>query len=341
MKDFLDEDEEALEFEEHLQSEVAGTAVEDVMRQHWPVFTICQSLIVLLLWFITALNDRGWGSLLSAVGGLELVFPGYTTLVVHEDCNDLRGEVWRWWTYQFTHSKFSHVATNVFLLIVTGIPLEGFEGTRKMILLFSVGVLGAAVSLGVSDPHAGSSVFDEGSSTVGLVGMSGGCYGLLGVHMGNLVMNFMQMRYRWPMLIGLLLLIALDILLVQLDGAGGAIAHSAHLGGYLAGLLMDICIGRNLVWTRKERLLRIVCFLVAVGLTAFCVAWWAQWPPRSVHDSVAWCMARQVNNVTVFGDREFHCIRCQDQACIDKWAQQRYINRVDHNICSDQGLWDE
>jgi len=42
-----------------------------------------------------------------------------------------------------------------------------------------------------------------------------------------------------------------------------------------------------------------------------------------------WCWHRQVQNFTLFGDYFPHCVRCnKDQACIDKWSQQRFIETV-------------
>jgi len=344
VRDLLDDDDDPRDSVEPLgfQSEVSGTAVEDVMWFHWPIFTVLQSLLVLLLWVIFAFKDSSsWETALYAVGGLESIFPGYTALVIHSDCRDRRGEVWRWWTYQFTHAQLSHVSTNVFLALVVGIPLEGFQGTARMILKFTVGVFAAAAGHAVSNPHAGSSsVIEDGGPTVGLVGMSGGCYALLGVHMGNLLMNWKEMRYRWFVLFGLLLLIVLDVLQVQLSAGGGAIAHSAHFGGYVSGLLMGICVGRNLVLSRTECAVRIMASFVGFVLVLFCLIWFAQWPPRSIWDTVPWCMARQVNNQTFFGDGLFHCIRCQDKACEDKWLQQRFVKPVDYNMCRDLDIWD-
>mmetsp|Transcript_87451 Transcript_87451/g.265326 ORF Transcript_87451/g.265326 Transcript_87451/m.265326 type:complete len:370 (-) Transcript_87451:72-1181(-) len=334
--------------EAQMQSQVEGVAVEEAVRQSasWPIFVLVQATITLTLWTVFAFQNQRWGTITRAVGGLESFFPGYTTMILHKDCVDHRMEIWRWWTYQFTHNKFSHIATNIFIIIVAGIPLEGFQGSLRVFLKFNAGVLAAAAGHMISNPHAGSSPLldEDGQAVVGLVGMSGGCYAILGVHMANLMVNWYQIRFRKPILLILLLLIGIDLAQVQLDlKRGGMVAHSAHFGGYIAGLLMGVTIGRSM---RDDAAWKYVCAkrllasLIGAALVGACLIWYGHWPPRSMHDMTPWCFARQVNNFSVFGDYEYHCIRCQDAECAERWLQQRFIEPVDYNICRRNEIWE-
>jgi len=310
------------------------------MKEHWPVFTMMQSLATLLLWFIYAVQG---GSFTEVAAGLESIFPGSTTLVVHNDCEDLRSQIWRWWTYQFTHHGFDHISSNLLLLIVAGIPLEVLKGNLRTWLYFTAGVIGGAVGQVVFDPHAGSNPGARGAITVevvGLMGMSGGCYALLAMHTASLVLHWSETPYRRQIALVLLLLVTIDITLVQVSSRGaGACVHAAHLGGFLAGLCIGVGVGRSLQASKLEFAIRLTVWFSVFFLTVFCILWFAQWPPRSVFDATPWCMARQVSNQSAFGDWKYHCVRCQDQACTNRWMQQRFVMLVDYKLCHDKNRW--
>merc|ERR1712232_1516244 len=144
-----------------------------------------------------------------------------------------------------------------------------------MVTIFNCGVLGGACGHVVSLAHIES-----------LIGMSAGCYALLGMHLADLVMNWHQCRYRRMKLSLLMLLIGLDVLQLQFgigtSGGGGIVSQSAHLGGYIAGLLIGIILGRNLKFHRYERKIQVLAVLAFLALTAWCVVWFLQWPPRTV-----------------------------------------------------------
>merc|ERR1719210_934300 len=71
---------------------------------------------------------------------------------------------------------------NCLLALIFGISLEGFHGPIRMFIMFNVGVFGGACCYFVSDVHTR------------VVGMSGGCYALVGMHFGDVLMNFHEQR---------------------------------------------------------------------------------------------------------------------------------------------------
>jgi len=258
---------------------------------------------------------------------------------VHTDCEDLRSQIWRWWTYQFTHHGLGHISSNLLLLVVAGIPLEVFKGSFRTWLYFTAGVIGGAFGQIVFDPHAGSNPAARGVITVevvGLMGMSGGCYALLAMHTACLVLNWSGTPYRRQIALVLLLLVVIDVTLVQISGRG---VHAAHLGGFLAGLCIGVGVRRSLHATKLEWAIRLGVWFSCVFLAMFCLVWFSQWPPRSIFNATPWCMARQVSNQTAFGNWRYHCVRCQDQACQDRWLQQRFIMLVDYKVCYDKHRW--
>lgn len=317
-----------------------------VTRQHLPIFSVLQCMICLVLWLIFHWRDG------TELGGLESIWPDQTDMALQWDCEDFRSEAWRWWTYQFSHIGISHVGFNCVMTLFFGIALEGVHGWLRMFLMFNIGVFGGACCCFVFDPHSR------------VVGMSGGCYALIGMHFGDVLMNFTEMakaKANWDklpseekrkkeviwrkMIISPKQKIAALVLLVTLDTAqgyltrGGGVSLSAHAGGFVAGFLVCIVIGHNLVVKGYERFFWAAALITGGCLIAASMVWGMRWPPRDIFEQVPWCWGRQIANVTVFGDNKWHCVRCPDQACIARWHIQRYIATVTDRTCQNNGGW--
>jgi len=308
-------------------SQYSGSrAVESMMWQHWPIFIMTENVVVLGLW-LAAANQDGWPD---EVAGLDSFWFGQTCLRMHTDCDDHRGEVWRWFTYQFSHYGFPHLAINLFTNTFAGIPLEGFQGHLRLLFIFNLGVFGGACAHLLDDVHARS-----------LVGMSAGVYALMGMHLADLVMNWRQCRFRKHKLFVLLVLAVADIIHAhftldsQADGARGSIpGNASHLGGYTVGLIAGTLLCRNLRVKPHERVIQMTSCTMGVAIGVFSVVWAMQWPPRTIWDPTPWCWARQVYNATVFVDGAWHCVRCQNLDCISEWAHQQWIAPVHYRECT-------
>jgi membrane associated rhomboid family serine protease len=268
-----------------------------------PQFTIFQILSTLILWLVFYMKDG------AAVSGLDSLSPGWSLLKLNDSCVSYRGEIWRWLLYQFSHGPPSHIAMNVAYVLILGLPLEGFHGTSRMFIMFNVGILGGAFSWMVFNPH------------VPVVGMSGGCYSLLGMHLADLVMNWAENPNRKKKLTFLLTLATLDVL-NGLSTISSHTSHAAHSGGYLAGLMIGIVYGRNLRVTESERQFSKLTLIFGLLLSICCIAW-GMWDraPMSVQEQVRYCWAGMIYNTTEFGDRDWHCVRCHSDECVARWAQ--------------------
>jgi len=320
-----------------------------VQRQYLPAFVVLQCLACLVLWIFWRDPNVAGGDM----GGLEAIWPLRTDLCLQWDCVDYRSEAWRWWTYQFSHIGVAHVAGNCVMTLFFGINLEGVQGWHRMFLMFNIGVFGGACCCFVADPHTR------------VVGMSGGCYALVGMHFGDVLMNFQEMRLAaehfaqlppnekrdlhnvWRKMIisprqkiaALLFLVTLDLVQGYLS-RGSDVSLAAHFGGFVAGFLVCIVVGHNLVIRGRECLFWWAAFAAGAGLIVFCMLWGMSWPPRDIFDPVPWCWGRQIANVSVFGDNQWHCVRCPDDACIARWHIQRYIENVTDRVCQRNGGWD-
>lgn len=338
----LDENDDGIfdenDLDELFAAETQGEAVEDV-SQSLPIFAILQCLVASLLWGVLSGLNSNSTSFFMREAGLESLLPGKTQVIVYENCENLTWQAWRWLSYQFTHGSFTHIGMNVFILLVAGIPLEGFQGTFRTFLLFNAGVATGAIT---------SMVWNRRSS---LVGMSAGCYSMLFVHFSEIFLNWRQSRFKYPKLFMLLFIVVVDFVNIRLtqeketlrnDPFLSAVSHTAHAGGAGVGLLLGFLISRNLEVTRCERIFQAIVLILLIGLYSFHFAMLVKWPPQTFEDDKPWCWVRQIYNQTLFKDTSFHCVRCGDHYCIDRWSSQRWIQNVDWEIChTEMGFWDD
>lgn len=171
------------------------------------------------------------------------------------------GEYWRIATGTFLHGFFAHLFLNMMMLFVVGEILERFFGHRVLMLTYTVCGL------------AGGFAF-QAFSTGGVgLGASGAVYGLFGVffsiRFGYFVDGVFRLR-RMFFVMGAIVPVA-DWLFARYAAPemfdGAQVATSAHLGGYLCGLLMGYVITAWPFYQLQRRRRILTCVLVG-GLTA-------------------------------------------------------------------------
>lgn len=166
-------------------------------------------------------------------------------------------------SHMFMHGGFWHLFFNMYTLMIFGTLLENVWGSKKFFLFYMVTGLGAALlhtlvqfvevqhfqSL-VEAGNVGAIQFIRRIFMTPTVGASGAIYGLLlayGMLFPNNVMGLIfppiQLKAKWFVLIfgGIELFLGVS-------QSGGNIAHFAHLGGMLFGLLLI------LYWKKKGRM---------------------------------------------------------------------------------------
>ena len=171
-----------------------------------------------------------------------------------------------WWqplTHMFMHGGFWHLFFNMYTLFIFGSVLENVWGTKKFLIFYFVTGLGAAlIHTGVEwiQMQSWMGAAAEGSTSAmtsihmlkmtPTVGASGAIYGLL---MGyamlypdsimTLIFPPVSLKAKWFVLI-----FAAIELLTGVTGTGGGIAHFAHLGGLIFGLIL------MLYWKKSGKL---------------------------------------------------------------------------------------
>lgn len=165
-------------------------------------------------------------------------------------------------TYMFMHANFTHIFFNMFALWMFGRTLETVWGPKRFLIFYMVCGLGAGliqeavqyVDYAVS--YAPYTYVNTEIGTISMpgflnlwttVGASGAIYGIL-LGFGMLFPNSEMFVFPIPMPIkAKYFVIGYAVLELLLGiGGGGNVAHFAHLGGMLFGLILII------YWRKKN-----------------------------------------------------------------------------------------
>ncbi len=170
-------------------------------------------------------------------------------------------------TYMFMHGGFTHILFNMFALFVFGAQLENFWGPKRFLIFYMVCGIGAAVFHLAVLYHEMAPIFDEvhqypieaqqqvlyslnfpgNEATIGASGAVFGCLAAFGYLFPNTEMMIIPIpvpiKAKW-LVLGYA---ALELFSGVRSSAGDNVAHWAHLGGGLVGLLLVI------YWNRSNR----------------------------------------------------------------------------------------
>lgn len=210
---------------------------------------------------------------------------------------------------------------NQVMNLLLGIPIEGLHGTFRTILMYNIGVLGGGLSYVLGDAHRS------------VVGCSGGCYALLGLHFGGLLLNWRQTKFRKPVLFMLIMITLVELVSYYGLHSGEETSHTAHVGGVVAGLIIVVLVGRNSVLEFSDKVYRVIAVALGLFLVVWSMAWWLTNPFPATRNIFAplepndepWCWQGQFWNGPAASD--WQCIRCQTESCITAWYSE-YPQRI-------------
>lgn len=137
-------------------------------------------------------------------------------------------------TSAFVHAGFMHLLFNMIMLIFCGHMLEKILGWAKFLLLYGAGAIGAALVQYLADPI----------SIIPVVGASGAISAVMAFYFvlfarkrPNPIGPFSAMTVHMLWLFIAWAVINLALVLLS-ETSGYAIAGYAHIGGFIAGLLL-------------------------------------------------------------------------------------------------------
>lgn len=157
-------------------------------------------------------------------------------------------------SYMFMHGGFGHLFFNMFSLYMFGTVLENVWGSKKFFLYYMVTGIGAGLIhelvmyLQIISTDLPQIAYQIAYTPT--VGASGAVYGLLlayGMLFPNNIISFIfppiSMKAKWMVII-----FGVMEFIFGLTGTGGNIAHFAHFGGMIFGIILI------LYWKKKNKL---------------------------------------------------------------------------------------
>ena len=216
---------------------------DDNPTQSTPILAIALITICVLVYFFqAALGPRGGETIIYSLGVIPAVLLDKVEL--SRDLVLVPAEL-TIFTSMFLHGGFLHLAGNMLYLWIFGNNIEDALGkVRFLIFYFLCGIVAAFGQI-MQDPD----------STIPMVGASGAISGVLGAylllfpHARVLVlvpMGFFMQMMKIPAGLVLGLWFVLQLVSSALtSSAGGGVAWFAHIGGFVAGLLLILVMKRK------------------------------------------------------------------------------------------------
>jgi membrane associated rhomboid family serine protease len=152
---------------------------------------------------------------------------------------------WQVLTYMFMHGSVGHLFSNMFGLFIFGSTLESFMGSKKFLMYYIITGIGAAVLNSMLNTYEMSQLLSDSQpywrqAMTPMVGASGAIFGIL-VAFGVLFPNVELMLLFFPVPIKAKYFVILYGLYELYAGTAGiqqGVAHFAHIGGLITGLVL-------------------------------------------------------------------------------------------------------
>jgi membrane associated rhomboid family serine protease len=159
---------------------------------------------------------------------------GITDLLGLQPQATLEGlRIWQPFTYMFLHGGFFHILFNMLTLWMFGTELERMWGSRFFVKYYFVTGLGAAATQIILSFVPGG--FGDQMYFTTTIGASGAVYGVLLAYALYFPTRPIYMYFVFPIPAKYFVMILGGISLLSAMGGGGGVAHTAHLGGLVAG----------------------------------------------------------------------------------------------------------
>ena len=214
---------------------------DDNPRRRFPLVTMILILVNVAVFVVEALapNEQAlseliltWGLIPARLSSLEP--SAFATII----------------TSMFLHSGFMHIAGNMLYLWIFGDNIEAALGSGRFLLFYLLCGVGAAMG----------QYFVAPSSQVPMVGASGAISGVMGAYLllfpraevdTLILLGFWSRLVKLPavMVLGMWIVLQLFSGLASLGAeASGGVAFFAHIGGFVAGLVLVLVLRRRRWW---------------------------------------------------------------------------------------------
>lgn len=149
-----------------------------------------------------------------------------------------------WLTYQFSHSNWMHLFSNVIYLLFIGAAVEMVAGSAALLAVYVLGGIGGGIAYTFADPYSITPVIGASACVSALLAFY--CVVEMRKRVRYFYFVFPRPNMFGPIYLPTLLIVPLFLvadfasLWSSPVGLGGGIAYSAHIGGSLIGILIGI-----------------------------------------------------------------------------------------------------
>ena len=146
-----------------------------------------------------------------------------------------------WLTYQFSHSNFIHLLSNMIFLVLVGTAVEALVGSAGFLVVYILGGVAGGLLFLIQNTHGLIPMIGASASISALMGFYAIAERRQRVRFFYMLMPiekyFGAIYLPTLSIIPLFLVVDLASLISTPEGWGGGVAYSAHLGGAIWGLL--------------------------------------------------------------------------------------------------------
>jgi membrane associated rhomboid family serine protease len=184
-------------------------------RKGFPLVTICLIVLNIYVFYISSLNP-------------DFYFNSYSFSL--KDL--LNGKFYTIFTSMFLHGSIFHLLSNMLFLWVFGRNIESKIGSFRFLIFYFLCGLFSVLSYGLLE------------SSSYLIGASGAISGILGAYLilfpGNRIRAVVPIIFFWttasiPALVFIIIWFLIQLLSL---GSSDMVAYSAHIGGFIAGIIL-------------------------------------------------------------------------------------------------------
>lgn len=165
-------------------------------------------------------------------------------------------DVWRLYTYSLLHNDRAHMINNMVMLFMMGILLNTAHGSVRIAIIHTCGALGGAFGVGWQ--------YRMHSERIRVIGASGTIYALLGSHIGNVIINWSELPWKWFHIFVLSYMLLADVLL-YIFYYNERTSYSNHFAGLLTGTLLSPLVLYNMRVRKWERIYQAVSMSLCVA----------------------------------------------------------------------------
>ncbi len=148
---------------------------------------------------------------------------------------------WAWVTYQFSHSNWLHLFSNLVFLVLMGAAVEGLAGSGMLLFIYIVGGIAGGAGFLMSQAHGTVPMVGASASVSALMAFY--CFAERRARIRYFFFISPAQSHHGAIYLPTLLIFPL-YLLVDLasfwgtpEGLGGGVAYAAHLGGAALGIV--------------------------------------------------------------------------------------------------------